>query len=991
MKYVCIHGHFYQPDRTNPITGQIEPESSAAPYQNWNDRIFSECYGVNASTPIVTGTQNNYRHLSADFGPTLLRWMEKSRPRTYAAIIDSQHPQGAQERDNGNMMAQGYHHAILPLANANDIETEITWGIRDFEHRFGTIPHGFWLPETAANTEVLAALLRLGVEYVVLSPNQAESIRTPQGQEYFASELSPTELSQRPYLVDTLEGQMTVFFYHGGLAQAVAFDGALANGESFAQTIIAETQTCENDSLLHFATDGESYGHHHAFGHLALGHLIHSLEQSDDVELTSYTTYLKQHPPEWTASIKENSSWSCAHGLGRWEKFCGCHTGANEHWQQDWRAQLRETLNWLRDVINPVFLKMASKLLKDPWKARNDYIKIILTPDQEVRRDFLKNHLKSPVCHRGIEETVFGLLETQRHLLNMYTSCGWFFDDVAGLEPLQNIRHALEAARLASEYLKLDLETDLRLKIDAINSNEPGHYKHEIAALFQKQKNNVTTQSTTRKAGVLLHLSSLPGEYGIGDLGAEARQFVDWMVTAGITVWQFLPLGPIEENGACYSSWSSLSGNPWLVDLRDLKNQGLLTDSELKSLQRGAQAHVDFQDIGTHKERMLEIAAARFLEKPDHPWQTHWETFKNKSPWAERAGLFRYLKKKNQGKPWWLWPMADRKPTEKHLASQTQAGQNEILVWMVLEFFFERQYNSLRQYCEARSIELLGDVAMYVAGDSVDVWIQQDLFELNEHGEAASVAGAPPDAFNADGQRWGNPIYNWEAMEQQDYRFWKERFQRGFEHADRLRFDHFRGLAAYWKIPASAPTASGGSWVQGPGKKLFTAITEDLGELPLIVEDLGDIDDAVCELRDTLAYPGMTVLQFGFDEQQPNEHTPCNYRPQSIVYTGTHDCATTLGWWQEQPESVRDRVRRYCSSDGNDIVWDMIRMAMAAVSQTAIIPMQDILGLDDESRMNTPGTIEGNWSWRLGPNSLQEADHRRLKSMIELFGRANRS
>lgn len=991
MKYVCIHGHFYQPDRTNPITGQIEKESSAAPFQNWNDRIFSECYGVNASTPIVSGTQNNYRHLSADFGPTLLRWMQQKRPRTYAAIIDSQRSEANRHSDNGNIMAQGYHHAILPLANAHDIETEIIWGIRDFEYRFGTTPQGFWLPETAVNTEVLSILVGLGVEYVVLSPNQASTVCSTQGREYKAHELSSTELSQRPYLVKTPQGPMTVFFYHGGLAQAVAFDGALANGESFAQTIIDETQHCDNDSLLHFATDGESYGHHHALGHLALGHMIHSLQSSRDVELTSYSTYLKNHSAQWTATIEENSSWSCAHGVGRWKNFCGCHTGANSNWQQDWRTQLRKTLDWLRDRVNPVFLKMATKLLKDPWQARNDYINLLLDKEPKVVKTFLRTHLKNPAYHRGIEETVLALLEIQRHLLNMYTSCGWFFDDVAGLEPLQNIRHALEATRLAAEYLKLDVEEELRSQIDSIQSNEPDRFTREVAALFKKNHQVAPSPNEKRRTGILLHISSLPGDYGIGDLGGEARQFVDWMVEAGITVWQFLPLGPIDENGACYSSWSALSGNPWFVDLRELHSQGLLTQSELLSARREPQGSVDFSDIASHKQNLLEVAAARFLQTPAHPWHAAWRVFRQDAKWASQAGLFRYLKKMHHGKPWWQWPKADRTPTEKRLNQHRQDAENSIALWMVQEFFFETQHNALRQYCEARAIEMLGDVAMYVAGDSVDVWSQQELFELDANGQPTHVAGAPPDAFNADGQRWGNPIYNWENMHKQDYRFWKKRFERGLAHADKLRFDHFRGLASYWKIPASAPTAREGDWVKGPGKTLFDALTRELGELPLVVEDLGDIDETVWKLRDELGYPGMTVLQFGFDEKVPNEHTPCNYRAESIVYTGTHDCATTLGWWQAQTEEVRDRLRRYCSSDGNDIVWDIIRMALASVSQTAIIPMQDVLNLPDQARMNTPGTVEGNWSWRLSPESLKLADHRRLKGMIELFGRANRS
>ena len=269
----------------------------------------------------------------------------------------------------------------------------------------------------------------------------------------------------------------------------------------------------------------------------------------------------------------------------------------------------------------------------------------------------------------------------------------------------------------------------------------------------------------------------------------------------------------------------------------------------------------------------------------------------------------------------------------------------------------------------------------------LDVWKRQTLFDLDASGQPRTVAGAPPDAFNEDGQRWGNPIYNWDAMEADGYRFWVERFQRGLEHADKVRFDHFRGLAAYWEIPVASETAKDGHWVQGPGRKIFDVLVKEFGQLPMIVEDLGDIDDAVYELRDAFEFPGMAVLQFGFDQSQTNEHTPCNLLNNSVVYTGTHDCDTTLGWWESQSGEVQDRVRRYCSSDGNDIVWDFIRMTLASAAHHAIVPMQDILSLGTHARMNTPGTTENNWSWRLTQQDLNQANHERFKEMVELFGR----
>ena len=991
MKYVCIHGHFYQPDRTNPATGRLEPELSAAPFMNWNERIFSECYGVNASTPIVDGMQNNYHHLNTDFGPTLLRWMEQERPLTYEAIVKS-NKQGAGKRyGTGNVMAQGYHHAILPLANPNDIETEIIWGMRDFEYRFKSIPEGFWLPETATNEAVLDALVRLGIEYVILAPTQAKNIRSDSGESFAAETLSALELSQRPYKVQTPSGWITAFFYHGELAQSVAFGGVLNNGTDFANQLAEQARRLEANALVHFATDGESYGHHHRHGNLALGHMIQTLQACEDICLTSYSAYLKENPATWTAEVYENSAWSCAHGVGRWKEHCGCNTGGQPHWNQRWRGPLRETLNWLRDQINPIFEKSASKLFKDPWQARNEYIDLLLDNSTKAQSAFELSHKKNKPWTPSAQTKAMGLLEMQRRLLNMYTSCGWFFDDISGLEPLQNIRHALEAARLAQQHLDIDVTESFREKCYDLPSNEPDYFREQLNAIFGRTQAVPPKSAKTRQAGILLHISSLPSPFGIGDLGAEARHFVDWLVHAGATTWQFLPLGPTDEYGSCYSSWSSLSGNPWLIDLRLLHNHGLLTTEELESIKQSSDTRVDFENIRIHKPILLDKAAQRFLQQSGHPWSQSWKAFQNRAHWARDAGLFRYLKAKYDGKPWWEWPAKDRNPTQAHLKKRLKQAQVWVDNWMAQEFFFELQIHELRQYCEARGVELIGDIAMYVAGDSVDVWKKQSLFDLDSNGQPRSVAGAPPDAFNEDGQRWGNPIYNWEAMEADGYRFWIERFQRGLEHADKVRFDHFRGLSAYWEIPVASETAKDGKWVQGPGRKLFDVLVKEFGELPLIVEDLGDIDDAVYELRDAFEFPGMAVLQFGFDQSQTNEHTPCNLRNHSVVYTGTHDCDTTLGWWKSQTAEVQDRVRRYCSSDGNDIVWDFIRMTLASAANHAIVPMQDILALGTEARMNTPGTIQNNWSWRLTEHDLNQANHKRFKEMVELFGRNNRS
>ena len=991
MKYVCIHGHFYQPDRTNPATGRLEPEPSAAPFSNWNDRIFSECYGVNASTPMVDGAHNNYHHLNTDFGPTLLRWMEQEKPRTYEAIIASNKAGAGQRYDTGNVMAQGYHHAILPLLNQRDLETEILWGIRDFEHRFQCTPEGFWLPETAVNTEVLKTLVQLGIQYVVLSPRQAKSISPPQGDALSAQSVSDLELSQRPYLVQTPSGPITVFFYHGSLAQSVAFGGVLNDGEAFAHHLAHQAQSLEANALVHFATDGESYGHHHAGGNLALSHLIETLHSHDDIKLTSYSAYLQEHPATWTAEIVENSSWSCAHGIERWRSNCGCNTGGPQGWTQLWRKPLRDLLDTVRDEIIPAFENQGSKLFQNPWQARNNYITLMLRPSTQNYDAFEKQHRKSKAWTRQERALALNLLEIQRRLLNMYTSCGWFFDEVSGIEPLQNIRHALEAVRLADQHMHSNLESSFQKKCYQLPSNDVTHFHQQLDKIFSPSRLKEAPKNSPRKAGILLHISSLPSPHGIGDLGQEARHFVDWMVKAGATAWQFLPLGPTDAHGSCYSSWSSLSGNPWLIDLRNLESHGLLQPEEIQQMESADADPVDFRRIGSLKEELLERAAERFLQDSGHDLREAWKRFQIDAAWARDAGLFRYLKKKHDDKPWWEWSTADRNPSMARLNKHFKEGQTAIDRWMVQEFFFETQMSALRQYAEARGIELIGDIAMYVAGDSVDVWRHQNLFQLDKNGHPNAVAGAPPDAFNEEGQRWGNPIYNCDAMKRSHYSFWKNRFRRALDHADKVRFDHFRGLAAYWEIPAHHETAKEGHWVPGPGRELFEVLIDTFGELPMVVEDLGDIDQDVYDLRDAFGFPGMAVLQFGFEDHRTNEHTPCNIHQNAWAYTGTHDCNTTVGWWREQSPDVQDRVRRYCSSDGNDIAWDVIRMTMASVARCAEIPMQDVLALGAEARMNTPGTLENNWSWRLSSEQLSRADHRRFYEMVELFGRNHRA
>lgn len=977
MKYICVHAHFYQPDRRHPNANTLPIEPGAKPFANWNDRIFAECYGVNACSKRGDETYNNYASISSDFGPTLLHWLMNERPLTYDAILQS----GAQ-----NKLCQAYHHTILPLANDRDLRTEIIWGIRDFKKRFGRVPSGFWLPELAVNEKVLECLAAEKIDFVVLAPQQAEHLISPEGTVHPSAEFSDGELSSRAYQVDTPAGPLTVFFYHAALAHRVAFGGGLHNGEALAQNILQSLQTIPENGLIHFATDGESYGHHHRFGDLALNELIAQIKNTEDVTLVSYETYLAKHPPQWHAKVRENSAWSCAHGIGRWENNCGCATGNNPSWQQNWRGPLRKVFDWLRDELKAPFERAAKEYFNDPWAARDDYESVMHTSVIAEQRKFFaaQGHpesLSRQYMHKALE-----LLKMQRYLLNMYTSCGWFFDDVNGLESLQNIRRAQAAASIACEQLNVDLLPRLRELLESIPANQAEEYTDSLNDIFGPRQGLQVARSE-REAGVLLHISSLPGAHGIGDLGMEARNFVDWLSQTGTRVWQILPLGPTQEDGALYSSWSSLSGNPWLIDLVELQNAGLLTEEEILAARTPSHEPVDFSNVKMRKGPLLRLAATRLLEQVKHPWTEAWLEFRARAEWAGDAGMFHYLKNKFDGKPWWEWPSLERGANRKNLAHHRVEGTSEISNWMVQEFFFERQWRKLRQYCESRSVKILGDLPMYVAEDSVDVWLEQHLFCLSKAGRATHVAGAPPDAFNALGQRWGNPLYDWESMGKTKFSFWKSRFSRGLKHADILRLDHFRAMAAYWQIPAEEPTAVTGKWVAGPGRKLFDSVKRKLGQVPLIVEDLGDIDASVGDLRDELGLPGMTVLQFGFDESGSNEHTPCHHIPHSVVYTGTHDCSTVRGWWANLPESSRDRFRKYSSSDGEDIAWDAIRMAMASVANLAIVPMQDILGLADDARMNVPGTSRNNWTWRLPTGALQEADGGRFREMLELFGR----
>lgn len=499
-------------------------------------------------------------------------------------------------------------------------------------------------------------------------------------------------------------------------------------------------------------------------------------------------------------------------------------------------------------------------------------------------------------------------------------------------------------------------------------------------------KSVVSGQLVGRAAGVLLHPTSLPGPHGIGDMGQGARDFVDWLANATVKVWQVLPLGPTGGGDSPYASPAALAGNPWLIDLAQLVQGGLLRESEL------AGPHFDptlvaFGPMIGFKRDRLHLAADRLLADKKHPWYAPLQAFRAQQGWVLDAALFQVLRERRNYRPWWTWepPLRDRNAAA--LQQVREQERADVDRYIVLQFFFDQQWRLLRQYARERQVELLGDVPIYVDADSADTWTHRGLFQLEPDGRPTAVAGVPPDYFSEDGQLWGNPLYDWGAMARTGFRWWSTRLRRALELVDRVRIDHFRGFAAYWSVPWGAENARGGHWEPGPGLPLFAALERDLQGLPLVAEDLGDVDDAVVALREAAGLPGMLVLQFAWGDDARNPFLPHNHVPNAVVYTGTHDNDTTLGWWRSTPQS-KDRVEAWTGQPLlADVPWTMIRMAMQSVARLAVVPVQDILELGSEARMNTPGQPEKNWTWRLLPGQLGPTHAKRLAALIAVTGR----
>lgn len=487
-----------------------------------------------------------------------------------------------------------------------------------------------------------------------------------------------------------------------------------------------------------------------------------------------------------------------------------------------------------------------------------------------------------------------------------------------------------------------------------------------------------------RASGLLLHPSSLPGGHGIGDLGPEAYRFVDFLVEAGQGLWQVMPLGPPGFGASPYAARSAFAGNPLLVSLDRLVEQGLLTPEEVAAAPADDPERVDFPRVEAFKLARLRRAFHRLPGQGAAALAAFRATH---AGWLEDYALFMALRDAHGGAVWTAWEptLVRREPAALARARQELAG--EIAFHAFVQWLFFEQWDALRRYAHARGVHIIGDLPIFVAHDSADVWAHQEIFDLDARGEPVTVAGVPPDAFSATGQRWGNPVYRWEVLRARGFDWWVARFRAMLATVDIVRIDHFRGFQAAWHIPAEEATAEHGTWVEVPGRELFAAVHAALAPFPVIAEDLGLITPEVHALRRELGFPGMKVLQFAFGGDADNPYLPHNHEPHSAVYTGTHDNDTTVGWYAALDERTRDHVRRYLAVDGHDIAWDFIRAALASVARIAVIPVQDVLALGSEARMNEPGRPHGNWEWRLRPGQLTAAHAARLRELSELYGR----
>jgi len=477
---------------------------------------------------------------------------------------------------------------------------------------------------------------------------------------------------------------------------------------------------------------------------------------------------------------------------------------------------------------------------------------------------------------------------------------------------------------------------------------------------------------TDRGSGILLHPTSLPGQFGAGDFGKDAYRFVDWLVSAGQTYWQMLPLGEVGLGNSPYMSMSSFAGNILLIDLCELASHGWLSSADITPHPDFKPERVNFTLMRPFRLERLRRAAKNFFASGHNEMHREYTEFCIiESEWLEDYALFMSISNRENGCDWSQWSrkLARREPQALRLIEKNCA--DEVGFWKFCQWCFARQWSNLRLYANERGVKIIGDVPIFVALQSADVWAHQELFELDEQGRPSFVAGVPPDYFSDTGQLWGNPLYRWDIHEKTGYAWWIARLRHALQLADLVRIDHFRGFVAYWEIPAGAPNAINGKWVEGPGEKLFEAFVKAFPHLPIIAEDLGVITPDVIELRDKFELPGMRILQFAFGEGEGNLFLPHHYVPNTIAYTGTHDNDTILGWWNTLPDHEKSFALSYLHSDGHEIQWDMMRAISRSKANIVIFPLQDVLGLASDQRMNYPGQSLGSWKWRFSWAQVQ--------------------
>jgi len=514
-KNLIIHAHFYQPPRENAWLESIEVQDGAYPYHDWNERINAECYAANAFSRIlgekgrISRIVNNYKKISFNFGPTLLMWMQERAPHVHDAVVEADRESVKERSGHGNALAQAYNHLIMPLATKREKRTQVVWGIEDFRSRFGRDPQGMWLPETALDTETLEVLADEGIRFTILAPSQAHRVREKDKADWIHVDEGRLDF-RKPYKVVLPGGKtITVFFYNGPVSRAVAFEGLLRDGRAFAERLIRNFTEERKPQIVHIATDGESYGHHSRFADMALAYCIHYIEEKNLARVTNYGEFLEKNPPLWEAEIKEKTSWSCAHGVERWRSNCGCNTGANTDWNQEWRTPLRDSLDWLNAEIAKTFDEMGRIYFKDPWGARERYVEIVLDRSPETVRKFFKEHGKDGLKEEHIVNAL-KLLEMERHSMLMFTSCGWFFDELSGIETVQVVQYAGRAIQLHHELYGDSLEEEFLKRLEKAKSNIASQGSgRDIYQRYVK-----TMMIDLKKVAVHFAISSLFEEYG---------------------------------------------------------------------------------------------------------------------------------------------------------------------------------------------------------------------------------------------------------------------------------------------------------------------------------------------------------------------------------------------------------------------------------------------------------------------------------------------